>query len=73
MERGACFKKEVIHLYFVILATQRSLMVTTRTMLEECRARSQIEVGLRSGKGGSRDGLYILIISMSVSPKEVIF
>lgn len=54
MERRACFKKEVIHLYFVILATQRSLM-TASTVLEECRARSQIEVGSRSGKGGSRD------------------
>lgn len=40
-------------------------------MLEECRARSHIEVVLRSGKGRSGDGLFILIISMSVSSKEV--
>lgn len=56
------------HLYFVILATQRSLMIIARVMLEDCRARSQIEVGLRNGKEGSEDGLYTLFISMPISP-----
>lgn len=56
------------YLYFVILATQRSLMIIARVMLEECRARSQIEVDLRNGKGGREDGLYTLFISMCVSP-----
>lgn len=66
MERGvACFKKEMIHLYFVILATERSLVSMARTMLEESRARSPIEVVLRSGRGCSGNGLYILIIRMS--------
>lgn len=43
-------------------------MIIARVMLEECRARSQIEVGLRNGKGGREDGLYTLFISMCVSP-----
>lgn len=55
------------HLCFVILATQKSLMTTARTMLEECWAISQIE-GLRSGKGRSGGGLCALIISKSVFP-----
>lgn len=56
------------HLYFVILAAQRSLMTKARTVVEERRAISHIEVGL-SGKGGSGGGVCTLIFSaVFVSP-----
>lgn len=62
------FHKGSDHLYFVTLAAQRSLMTIARTVVEECRTISHIEVGL-SGKGGSGGGMRTLIFStMSVSP-----
>lgn len=63
------FQEGSSHCILLDLSTQRSLMIIAKTVLEECEARNQTELSLRSRK---RDGLCILIISMSVAPEELI-